>query len=255
MEEGHLLDALVEMSRSLGDPKHEYVILGEGNTSCRSSDSRFWVKASGRQLVDADRSSFVQVEIDPILELLSVGSLSDRDIHRGLIAAKIDGKSEPYPSVETLMHAVLLSVEGVEFVGHTHPVAINQIACAQDFERAVSGRLFPDEIVVCGPAPVVVPYVDPGIPLACEIHRCVQSHCDTWGERPKTVLLQNHGFVALGSSAREVENITAMAVKTARILQGTHAFGGPKFLDPSQVERIHRRPDEHYRQQQIIRRG
>jgi len=42
-----------------------------------------------------------------------------------------------------------------------------------------------------------------------------------------------------------------MYVKTARILLGTYAFGGPNFLTSDQVDRIHTRPDEHYRQKQI----
>jgi hypothetical protein len=42
-----------------------------------------------------------------------------------------------------------------------------------------------------------------------------------------------------------------MYVKTARVLLGTYAMGGPRFLSPGHVARIHTRPDEHYRQRQI----
>jgi hypothetical protein len=48
-----------------------------------------------------------------------------------------------------------------------------------------------------------------------------------------------------------VANITAMAVKAARILAGTYAMGGPRFMTPQAVARIHTRPDEHYRQKVI----
>jgi len=51
----------------------------------------------------------------------------------------------------------------------------------------------------------------------------------------------------LGRTAEQVENITAMAVKTARILLGTYAAGGPNFLSEHDVNRIHTRPDELYR--------
>jgi rhamnose utilization protein RhaD (predicted bifunctional aldolase and dehydrogenase) len=127
------------------------------------------------------------------------------------------------------------------------------ITCSAAFETAVSGRLFPDEIVLCGPAPVVVPYVDPGLPLAREIKRQLDRYLDTYGEPPKIVLMQNHGFIALAGTAQKVENITAMAVKTARTLIGTYALGGPHFLTPEAVDRIHTRPDEHYRQRMIGR--
>jgi hypothetical protein len=42
-----------------------------------------------------------------------------------------------------------------------------------------------------------------------------------------------------------------MAVKAARILAGTYAMGGPRFMSTQAVARIHTRPDEHYRQKVI----
>ncbi len=59
--------------------------------------------------------------------------------------------------------------------------------------------------------------------------------------------MQNHGLIALGRTAQQVENITAMAVKTARVLLGTYVLGGPHFLTARNVDRIHTRPDELYR--------
>ena len=45
-------------------------------------------------------------------------------------------------------------------------------------------------------------------------------------------------------------NITAMAVKTARVLIGTYALGGPHPMSAAAVDRIHSRPDEAYRRRQ-----
>ena len=101
----------------------------------------------------------------------------------------------------------------------------------------------------------MVPYVDPGVPLARELHRRVQEFVREHGEAPRTIYLQNHGLVALGSSATQVEGITAMAVKAARILIGTHALGGPHPMAPEAVARIHSRPDEHHRQRVLGHRG
>jgi rhamnose utilization protein RhaD (predicted bifunctional aldolase and dehydrogenase) len=119
--------------------------------------------------------------------------------------------------------------------------------CSVVAEEAIAGRLFPDEIVVCGPAPAYVPYTDPGLPLARAVWQAIDHYIDEWREPPKVILMQNHGFIALGQSAREVQNITAMYVKTARILSGTYAVGGPRFMTPADVARIHTRPDEDYR--------
>jgi rhamnose utilization protein RhaD (predicted bifunctional aldolase and dehydrogenase) len=245
----NILDQLITLSNNLGDPANDYVILGEGNTSAKVDDQSFWVKASGTHLRTIGPPGFVQVYFEPILALLAGPNLSDEQVKQALTAAKVDPAAPGHPSVETAMHAAILSLPGINFVGHTHPSAINMITCSAAFETAVNGRIFPDEIVLCGPAPVTVPYVDPGLPLAREIKQRIDLYIDNYGELPKAILLQNHGFVALAATAQQVENITAMAVKAARILVGAYALGGPHFLSAAVIDRIHTRPDEHYRQQ------
>ncbi len=248
MNEDRLVQ-LVRLANRLGDPALDYAILGEGNVSARVDERTFLVTVSGAELRSATERSFVEVAFDHVLSLLSEGPMDDESIRRRLAKAKVDGGPEPRPSVETLMHAVLLSMPGVNFVGHTHPTAINAITCSHGFEQALAGRLFPDEIVLCGPRPLLVPYVDPGVPLAREIHTRLREFIRSHGEPPKSVYLQNHGFIALGGTETQVAQTTAMAVKAARILAGTHVLGGPRFLSDKAVARIHTRPDEHYRQQ------
>jgi rhamnose utilization protein RhaD (predicted bifunctional aldolase and dehydrogenase) len=249
------LDRLIDLSRNLGDPINDYVILGEGNTSAKLDDGTFWVKASGAQLRTIEADGFVRVSFERVLGMLDGPDLDDDEVKQGLIDGKIDPQAPGHPSVETVLHAICLNLPEVNFVGHTHPTAINMLTCSMAFETAVSGRLFPDEIVVCGLAPVIVPYIDPGLPLAREIRQRIEAYIDTYGERPKTILMQNHGFIALAPSPQQIENITAMAVKTIRILIGAYALGGPHFMTPEAVDRIHTRPDEHYRQKIIGKSG
>ena len=246
-----VLSDLLQMSRRLGDPAYDYVILGEGNTSAGVDAETFFVKASGVSLRDIPESGLVRVRRAPILELLDRPSVTDDEIRDGLMTAKVDTLSPIRPSVETLFHAYLLSLPGINFVGHTHPAPVNSILCSKVAEEAISGRLFPDEIVCCGPAPVWVPYVDPGQPLAREMKARVEAYIDEQNSAPRVILMQNHGFIALGKTPGEVESATAMYVKTARILLGTYALGGPNFLTPENVNRIYTRPDEKYREKQI----
>ena len=174
-------------------------------------------------------------------------------VRRALIDCKVDGDSSIMPSVETFFHAYLLSLPGVNFIGHTHPTAVNAILCSNGAKEALTGRLFPDEIVCCGPAPCFVEYTDPGLVLYKQIKLRVEQHFDEYGEWPKTILMENHGLIAIGRSVKDIQTITSMYVKTARTLLGTYAFGGPRFLTAEQVNRIHTRPDEHYRQRQIAK--
>lgn len=245
------LSQLVSLSNHLGDPALDCAILGEGNTSAQADAETFWVKASGCVLRTIAAGGFVRVAFDRVLALLERTNLSDQEVKEGLAAAKVDPSVSAHPSVETLLHALCLSLDGVNFVGHTHPTAVNALTCSVSFETAFSGRLFPDEIVLCGPAPLLVPYIDPGVPLARTVKQLLESYLDRYGEPPRVVLMQNHGLIALGRSASQVENITAMMDKTARVLLGTFAAGGPRFMSQHEVDRIHTRPDELYRRRQL----
>ena len=249
MPDRSVLDQLVALSRRLAEPERDYLILSEGNTAARIDEETFWVKASGFRLAGIEGRGFVALRLAPLLALLTGERLGDEAIEARVDAAKVDSASDLRPSVEAMLHAVALTDGGARYVGHTHPTAINAILCSRQAEEAVLGRLFPDEIVICGPAPVFVPYVDPGLPLAREVRRRILAFVEAHGERPKVILLQNHGLVALGQDPDEVEAITAMAVKTARILVGTYALGGPHPLSAEAVSRIHTRPDEAYRRQ------
>jgi rhamnose utilization protein RhaD (predicted bifunctional aldolase and dehydrogenase) len=246
-----VLSELLRMTNRLGQPENDYVILGEGNTSARAGDGTFWVTSSGSELRTVPRDGFVRVDLARALALVDDLSLTDDRIRDALIASKVDGKPEPRPSVETPVHAVLLEAPGVNFIGHTHPTWVNMLTCSQRFGDTLNGRLFPDEVVLCGLAPMLVPYVDPGVPLARLVREQLARYRATWKTVPKVVLMQNHGLMALGASAQEVENISAMAVKAARVMVGTFALGGPNFMNDGDAQRIQQRLDEHYRQRVI----
>lgn len=251
-DEPDVLHQLVRMSRALGRPERDYVILGDGNTSARIDEATFWIKASGARLHRIRAQEFVRVKIEPVLDMLQEDELSDAEIARRLAGAKVT-PDQPQPSLETTFHALALTMGGAKFVGHTHPVPLNAILCSVKAREAVQGRLFSEEILYGGPAPAFAPYADPGLPLARQVRGAIQRHLDQYSEPPRVILLQNHGMIALGQTATEVENITAMTVKAARILLGTYALGGPRFLSEREVQRIYTRPDEQYRREKANR--
>ena len=246
-----ILDQLTGLSHFLGDPNRDLAILGEGNTSARLDEDTFFVKASGQHLGSITAAGFCAVAFSRILPAFEQLDLTDAGVTRVLQESKADGEPHILPSVETFLHAYLLTLPNVDFVGHTHPTAVLSILASKIAREAVSGRLFPHEVVCCGPAPCFVEYVDPGMPLARTLRQRVEEHFEENGEYPKTILMQNHGLIALGKSPKDVQTVTLMYEKTARALIGTYSLGGPNFLTPEHVSRIHTRPDEHYRQRQI----
>jgi rhamnose utilization protein RhaD (predicted bifunctional aldolase and dehydrogenase) len=240
---------LVEFGRKLGDPEKDFVILGEGNISGKDNDTTFWVKASGSSLSSLQDEDLVEIYFEKVIALLDKDELSDKKVKEGLLAAKTNPSVKVVPSVETFLHAILLRLPGVNFVGHTHPTPVNAILCSKKSVEAYSGSLFPDQIVYCGPAPVYVPYTDPGLPLALRVKQEIEKYIAKRDITPKVVLMENHGLFALGATTEEVEHITNMSIKAARVILGTYALGGPRFLSEKNVNRIYSRPDEKYRKQ------
>ena len=244
-----VLADLISLSNELGEERRELAILGEGNTSAKLSDETFLVKASGSTLRTLGAGDLVECRFKPLLGMLD-DDLTDQQIENELYGSRVDLNAKK-PSVEAIFHAYLLSVEGVNYVGHTHPTGINQILCSGAAVPFAMRRLFPDQVVCCGASSVLIPYTDPGLALAREIRTGVVRYRQAYGAAPRVILLENHGVIALGASPSAVRVAMYMMVKAAAVYTGAAGLGGPRFLEPEQVKRIGARVDEHYRQRAI----
>jgi rhamnose utilization protein RhaD (predicted bifunctional aldolase and dehydrogenase) len=245
------LHRLLELSHQLGREERRLAILGEGNTSTRVSESTFLVKASGSNLATLSDAGVTECNFSALLPLLEKKALTDEAIDAALFASRFNADAKK-PSVEAIFHAYLLTLPGVNFVGHTHPIAVNQLLCSKHARTFAKRRLFPDEIVCCGVESVFVPYTDPGLKLAQAIRTAVIAYIKRLARPPRVILLENHGFIALGATPESVLAATLMGAKAAEIFVGAAAASGqPRFLTPTQVVRIAGRPDEHYRQKAL----
>ena len=72
----------------------------------------------------------------------------------------------------------------------------------------------------------------------------LRDRLDRDGTAPRLVLLGNHGIVALGATAAEVETITTMAVKAARVRSVALSAGDLAPLDAAHGSELSARPDE-----------
>ena len=282
----HNLSDLVAMTRALGEPALDYAIIGEGNTSMRIDDERFYVKASGHQMRNISEDGFVALRFAPMLAMLDappqtlseqksitesavippnslggtegglpIPSDSSADAEGGLPIppdSSADAEGGLSPSIEVSFHAMLLTDCDVKFIGHSHPSAINQLMCSEQAADFAMKRRFPDEVVLCGPRSVLTPYADPGLPLAMLMRERVQAYMEELGEAPKVILLENHGMIALGDTPSEILHITAMAVKAARIHLGALLTGAPTYLPEDEIWHLYRRPDEIFRRKLFV---
>jgi rhamnose utilization protein RhaD (predicted bifunctional aldolase and dehydrogenase) len=244
------VERLLVLSREVGREDRALAILGEGNISVSLDDGTFLIKASGASLSSLAAEQLTQVRGDRIRSVLDKSAVSDAEVQAALMAARVCPEAK-IPSVETFLHAVCYAETSCRWIGHCHPTAVLGILCSQLGAAPFREHLYPDAIVVCGPHVAIVPYVDPGLPLAhavrVELRRFHKQH----GTSPKVVLMENHGPVGLGDSDTEVLSLLLTLDKWATILQTTYYLGGPHVLNTSSRDRIVVRPDEQYRRQQI----
>ena len=240
-----VLDRLVSMTRELA--RREFVILGEGNTSALDGDT-IWVKASGASMAGIEAGGFSQVSMQAVLDVSDISDLSDDYLRQRLNDARVEPERDAPPSTETFMHAWLLTLPDVCFVAHTHPTLTLGVMCGPRAAEFAAHRYFPDHVVMCGPRSTFVEYVAPGLKLAQAIRsRCEEFTSET-GLQPKTILLQNHGLIALGKSPGEALSGTMMMEKAASVFV---AAGDPVALTSEEVAQIHNWTDEHFRQGRI----
>lgn len=245
-----IITDLLRLSHEVGRDDRRMAILGEGNTSMRLSDQSFLVKASGSNLGSLTEAGLAECRFDKLLPMLDRTDLTDAQVDQALLDARVN-ETDKKPSVEALFHAWLLSLPGVNTVGHCHALAVNRILCSDRAEEFARRRTFPDEVVCCGNESVFVPYCDPGLVLAQAVRRETIAFVKRTGRPPRVILLKSHGIIAVGSNPNAVMASLLMAEKAAEIFYGAALLGGPNFMTTEQVERIAGRPDEHYRQKML----
>jgi rhamnose utilization protein RhaD (predicted bifunctional aldolase and dehydrogenase) len=192
------LGDLVELSRRFGsDP--EWVLAGGGNTSYKEGGKLF-VKASGTSLGSISEEGFCAIDRAKLDAMWRASYPEESEAREAaaladLLASRCPGESKR-PSVETLMHGIFPQA----FVVHSHPAAINGIACGLE-GKAAFDRLFADEAIW-------VPFVDPGYVLAKTVRAELEAFEAREGEPPGIMFMQNHGLLVAGESPAEVAVIS-----------------------------------------------
>jgi rhamnose utilization protein RhaD (predicted bifunctional aldolase and dehydrogenase) len=247
---GRKRDSVLKLSHDLGREDRSWAILGEGNTSVRLNGETFLVKASGCNLGTLGKEDLVECRTLPLVSFLDRKNASDSEVDAALYAGRADDRAKK-PSVETLFHAYLLSLPGIEYVGHTHAPSVNKILCSPRAKEFAQKRIFPDEVVCCGDESLFIPYIDPGLKLARAIRSGTQAFYKRKRIFPRVIVLQSHGIITIGGTAESVLAAMMMAEKAASIWIGAAAFGGPTFMKKDQVHRIATRRDEEVRKREM----
>ncbi len=186
-----LTQQLIEVANQLGS-NEEYCRAGGGNASVKL-DGVLYIKPSGVSLATLAAEDLVPLRIDVLLDALVSDEPVEGDPVRAAAARALVRDTGRRPSVEILFHALLPDA----LVLHLHPLVSNALTCNADAER-LTAELLGDEAVL-------VPYIDPGVPLARGVAAARDAYTARTGRpAPGIILLRNHGIIVAGDSGDEL---------------------------------------------------
>lgn len=223
-------DLLLRLGQALGSHAGELTLGTEGSAAVRAGADCFLVTRRGATLRELEPADAVEVKTEEARALLERDTLPEDGV-RGALALP----EGPEPSSDMLTYAHLFALDGVEMIAHVQPVEINQIISSPRARQFADRRTLAEEVIACGSSSVLVPYMDPGLPLAREVVRKVMLWRDRNKKTPRLVLLQNHGMIVVGESLEPVMATLEAAIKSARVFVGSAMMGGPVYLSPNNV--------------------
>src|SRR5690606_6575201 len=106
------LERLLSLSHELGREERALATLGEGNTSARTGEDSFLVKASGSNLATLATAGVTECRLAPLVAILDDETITDERVETALLDARVDASARK-PSVEAMFHAWLLTLPGV----------------------------------------------------------------------------------------------------------------------------------------------
>ncbi|WP_420449948.1 bifunctional aldolase/short-chain dehydrogenase [Candidatus Palauibacter sp.] len=201
---GEDLALRVYTTRLLGaEPR--LVLHGGGNTSVKSRARDvtgaeldvLYVKGSGWDMGTIEPPGLPAVQLDPLLGLAEIDTLSDEDMVNLQRRNLLDSKA-PNPSVETLLHAWVPRT----FIDHTHANAALVLTDQPEGEEICRE--------VYGDRAAIVPYIMPGFDLAKAAKAAADAHPEAEG-----LVLIKHGLFTFGDTAREAYELMIEFVSLA----------------------------------------
>jgi rhamnose utilization protein RhaD (predicted bifunctional aldolase and dehydrogenase)/NAD(P)-dependent dehydrogenase (short-subunit alcohol dehydrogenase family) len=227
------LEGLLYASRLVG-AEQPLVVWGGGNTSAKVWETDFRgrrvyvlrVKGSGSDLRTIERKDFPGVRLEDVLPLRERDAMTDEAMVAYLAHTLVEPAS-PRPSIETLLHAFLPA----RVVIHTHADAILALT------NTPSGRRWVREAL--GPRAIWIDYRRPGFALSKQVAEAYEADPEA-----TCVVLEKHGLITWGETARQAYEATIEAVTkaeqfiAARRREGEGRRPGSAALDAGARRRV-----------------
>jgi rhamnulose-1-phosphate aldolase/alcohol dehydrogenase len=203
---------------------------GGGNTSAKGPAvdhigreiPAIWVKGSGSDLATMSDRDFTPLRLEEVLPLFALDEMPDEDMVAHLARCQID-PAAPRSSIETLLHAFIPAAH----VHHTHPDAINVLACSADGRKLIAECF--------GDSAAWVDYIRPGFTLAKQVGAAVRDNPDLG-----LVVLGKHGLVVWGDTAKQAYDRTVAVCNQAAEFVNNRVSGALRFGGPNRSIRLDR---------------
>jgi len=197
-------------SKLLGE-EEDLVLHGGGNTSVKGDmetvfgdkEKVLFVKGSGWDLRTIEAAGFPPVNLDYLLRLGELESLSDSEMMRQLRLALLDPQG-PTPSVEAILHALIPH----KYVDHSHADAVVTISNTPIGAEHLK-QIYGDEVLI-------LPYFMPGFILARQVAEATRSL--DWSTL-KGIVLLHHGIFTFHEDAKtSYDNMIELVAKAEDFL-------------------------------------
>ncbi len=221
------LQMRVYTSQLLGQ-EADLVLHGGGNTSVKI-DNVLYVKGSGWNLDTIEEAGFAPVDLQTLIAMASLETLSDSDMVTAQRAA-LQNPDAPNPSIEAILHAII----PFDFVDHTHADAVVTIS------NTLNGKARLHELY--GENMLIVDYVMPGFLLAKTVFEMTR---DIEWEALEGIILLNHGVFTFDNNAQNAYDKMIDIVSRAEAYLETHGryelTCNPKEADPFMLDQLKRK--------------
>ena len=208
---------------------------GGGNTSAKLVQADpltgqpvevLWVKGSGGDLASMALDGFATLRMDKLQSLKArYRGLMHEDEMVGLLPHCTFNLNPRAASIDTPLHAYI----DRPHIDHMHPDSVIALAACADGERLTR--------LVFGGELAWVPWQRPGFDLGLKLEALLKQH-----PRLRGMVLQNHGLITWGDSARSCYDNTVQTIAQADAwLRGQArqaAFGGPVYTPLSSDQRL-----------------
>ncbi|MGF3056404.1 class II aldolase/adducin family protein [Microbacterium sp. YY-01] len=230
-------DDLLGLTRRLGLPERDLVILAEGNTSELIDDDTIIIKASGSSMETATIDDFVAVSFRELLAIVRNPDATQDDL-----TAALSTPTGTRASIESLVHVATRAFGVRRFVAHTHPTDVVSLVASTEAATAFAEPVYSEEFMILGRS-LYVPYAEPGIELGRLVLSAMEGYVAEHNDIPSLILLGNHGIIAISDTVAGAEAISLMAVKSARVRLGARIAGGVATLSSETTAEYFNRPD------------